>query len=418
MRRILVFILLSFTLAFSQYSLGPMRGCTFMSLNGWHLLPGDTAPENYIWVFQHWKTTNPPVRTMLKNTFAAYQAANINIVRILLKPQMPGWVNHFNSEYPQPSQTSIFGVDSFIALAASYKIKTDIMFCAPDTNGYYKDLSPYPNDKKWIGNWMKQLSSNKNIGLFEIAAETCLDHTDSVGNYLIYPNNTWPSDGQQVNNYNWVSAMWTWFHSTYSNVPATFNILCSQGANDGCLNTSKMTTYASYLNSHFPGVAYASMEMYIYTQPSGAGSRTYYNIAYDLFSSYINIPGSKPPLFISEFGLPIGQPLLSYPNYTANDQSEYYSGVLAAASAFNGKVSMQFFCGSDDYPLYVGGWGGNIPNDSCYYGLFSGYDSNNKPKFRPAWSVVSTYFQNNLSTIITNDFSKELLLKQNQVPLY
>ena len=132
----------------------------FMSLNGWNLLPGDTAPENYIWVFQHWKTTNPPVRTMLKNTFAAYQSANINIVRILLSPQMPGWGNQFNSEYPQPSQTSIFGVDSFIALAATFKIKTDIMFCAPQNNSYYIDTFPYPNDKKWIGNWMKQLSLN------------------------------------------------------------------------------------------------------------------------------------------------------------------------------------------------------------------------------------------------------------------
>ncbi len=190
--------------------------------------------------------------------------------------------------------------------------------------------------------------------------------------------------------------MWSWFHNSYPKDSATFNISCHLDDNVGCLNTTKMKSYVSYLNFHFPGVAYASMEMYIYTQPSGAGSRTYYNIAYDLFSTYINIPGSKPPLFISEFGLPIGQLSSSFPNYSANDQTEYYRGVLAAASAFNGKVSMQFASGSYDYPFMVIG-----PSDSCYYGLFSGYDSNNKPKFRPAWSVVSTYFQNNLSTIIT-----------------
>jgi hypothetical protein len=143
---VLVFsvVLLNLPAAHSQPS-GRINGASFISLDG---SPGDYngspvdyqgwQAEQFGWVINN--IGSPDVESKLRNTFAAYQQADINWVRILIDPT---WFNDF--KYPAVPKTRIQNVNAFMSIAADFGITTEIVFTTlrdPDNGSVMRELPP------------------------------------------------------------------------------------------------------------------------------------------------------------------------------------------------------------------------------------------------------------------------------------
>jgi hypothetical protein len=68
---------------------------------------------------------------------------------------------------------------------------------------------------------------------------------------------------------------------------------------------------------------------------------------------------------------------------TECDQSAYVGGFLAATTCWTTRVYPKLaWLGGNDYPYVFDSW----------FGLFKGFDAQNQPLPRPAWSQLSLYY--------------------------
>ena len=178
------------------------------------------------------------MQQQLASTFEAYRNAKINMIRLIIAPDWPGWQfagvtdattdpNLISPDYPTPRPGTITGIQNIINFAATFDIKTDVMFCAPLilSTSFFRFSTPYTSDKQWLKAWLDALQSNANIGLFELAPELNLNEEDVSTNPPTIKWGTAAAHYPIVLNHNaWITAIWPWFRNLYPNLPATFNI--------------------------------------------------------------------------------------------------------------------------------------------------------------------------------------------------
>jgi hypothetical protein len=414
----------------SYSQIGPYRGVSLLSLNGYNESSTETnpqcagctyAPQNLYWILDN--LDNSQVMSQLTRTFYTYRQAKINLIRLFLNPQWPGWryktslsfPNNISPEYPTPSVARKNAVLRLMDTAYHYGIKTEILFGGPRLNQAYTgwgttiptkfgqfycqqyySSSPqaYNYDMTWINNWMNVLNGKSNLALveisFEIVVDTLLDGTK--GTIAWFGDSHIGSGSLLYNHGAYAATLWSLFRNAYPNVPASVEILCNRSCLDpkwnsvACLTVNKMQGLKKWFSTYCPGAAYANAELYLFFPP-GTGWQQYSDTVTNLLNAYDFTNG--PPLWIDEFGMCIGHSSQINPItniYTETDQTNYIRGVLAGiykkSKQFNNKISPVLWDGSYDSPFDGG----------ATWGIFSGYDVNNYPIKRLGWNWLMAFY--------------------------
>ena len=334
-----------------------VRGITFHFLDGWdHDLP---------WMIENQYTLE--IRKKIERVLDTYDKAGINWLRILIAAHHRPYYRYVDSGNPIPSDTQVRQVNDFLALLRSDrfagKFKIEIVLI-PEMNSdlSFRDSAPYNLDKQWLNFWMNNLDFT-DIGLVMIGADLmpCAWEGSQIG----FRCGNASAVTVTQNHARWIEAVWPWARQNWPNHNMSYEVIAGS-------STLAATTMATWISQHTPDVSLASASMY-FDLPIGATIEDYKTYWRDVITSFRN--SSVKPLWIDEFGKRIGT------GYSETDQANFFMGFLEATAcgSFPDTIPKLAWVGGDDY----------TSNRNIWFGLFSGYDSEQNPIVRPAWKALS-----------------------------
>ncbi|WLQ16074.1 hypothetical protein O5O45_09120 [Hahella aquimaris] len=337
---------------------GDVRGVTFFYLDGVH--------QDFPWVLDNQR--DPEVRKKIDSLLNEYRNAGVNWIRILVDADHYGKAN----ENPVPSLSLIQKVNDFMRITRTgdqadwftielvldpYTIKKED---GNKDNGKMQDIHPYDRDKLWYKTWLDNLDYT-NLGMVVIGGDLSpcsIQGCDQTGEI-------------SESHASWIKEMWSWKEQYYPELNATYEVI---GNEEGINDPRLISILATWIEKNTPTVPVIAASIYI-DLPSGSHWVDYAEATNNTLEAYHSV--TSKPLWIDEFGKNIRM------GSTVADQKAAYEGFLGASICWRKNKYAKFaWVGGNDYPY----------KDKYWYGLVSGFNSNDEPVMRPAWSVLSQYY--------------------------
>jgi hypothetical protein len=317
---------------------------------------------------------DPIVKAKLDNLFAAYRTAGVNWVRLLIA------VDRMPDPYPDiPTDPGnmIDRVNKFMRDPRAAGFKFELVFFTRNCGHFYDgSLVGYAPDKTWLTHWFTRLDQ-AHMGMYMLSGDLvpCQWNGTRVACYGE------PDDTPLAHNHgHWIKAMWPWARATFPNLPINYEVAAGGGPES---NFEQLRRIAAWVTANTPDVPAVAASLYLTQPPSGTGWVTFANQYTQMLNVYHSV--TAKPLWIDEFGTDIQTNKRCQSPGARNecDQNEYYAGFLAATTCWTNRVYPKFaWLAGNDYPYVLGSW----------FGLFKGFDAQNKPVPRPAWTNLSLYY--------------------------
>lgn len=409
------------------------NGMSFNGLDGFDLNKNASADlgaknEKFCYVLDH--LADPAVSMRLRNLFAAYMEAGVNLIRIPIHPgrdlgcapeeygedlyngggrwddgrRHAHWPLGTEANRAGPRLRRIRTLNEFMRLASAYGLACELQFESIAMDGdIYADTIPvdgvkYAHEKAWIGAWMRSLDSS-DVAVVNLVQEAFIHSLDPQRNgaYALYPDvpasDPWYARAKSQAEY--AIDLWKWFHAAYPSRRATIEI-CTVGWDpvpkvaemQYRADSALIAATADWIGRYLPGLTYAGLETYFYLPAATATSRDYLATAKRLLSAYFSSAfyrRAKTPLWIDEYGHSVcASPGEACP-FGEAAQTAYYYGMLAATEAYAGSeiAGRVSWSGVNDQPY----------NGVEAFGLVKGFGRpGNAPEFRPAWKWIASFY--------------------------
>jgi hypothetical protein len=347
----------------SAEATGDVRGVMFFYLDG--------GAQDFPWVLDN--QYDPAVRAKIDNLLSTYRAAGVNWIRILVA------TNHFADRsriHPVPSDELIRKVNDFMAITRAGpnagRFKIEIVLIPEQTiAGLFTDGAPYTRDKAWFQRWLSNLNYT-NLGMVMFGGDLVpclLSGCDDEANPVPVV----------ANHGAWIRQIWAWKNANHPGLNASYEVVGVQGNSNN--DSALLAKLAAWNQRATPSNPITAASIYI-DLPAGSSWVDYANATTRIIDRYYSLTGK--PLWIDEYGRSVGSSWddQSGAYWTAQDQSNAYSGFLAATTCWRPYGNAKFaWVAGNDYPY----------NGKYWFGLVSSF-AQGAPQMRPAWNDLTLYY--------------------------